>query len=146
MDAADRYPGGPEVLGRRIGAGFLDIAILFVAFFAVALATNNVHTDNGLHANLQGLALLIWLALVFAYYWLFETVSGQTPGKQLLSIRVVAGDGTPPGAGRAAGRTVLRIIDVLPFFYLLGFIVVLATRKRSGRIGDIAAKTYVVHA
>jgi uncharacterized RDD family membrane protein YckC len=145
VESADRHPEGAEVLGRRIGAGFIDIAVLFFAFLAVALATNNVHTDNGVYANLKGLGLLIWLALVFAYYWLFETVSGQTPGKQLLSIRVVDGDGTPPGAGRAAGRTVLRIIDVLPFFYLLGFIVVLATRKRSGRIGDLAAKTYVVH-
>jgi uncharacterized RDD family membrane protein YckC len=132
------------VLGRRIGASLLDFGIFLVAFFAVAAATNNIDTDNGLHAYLNGFPAFAWFAFVFLYYWLLEANSGQTLGKRWLGICVVNAAGESPGGGKAAGRTVLRIIDFLPFFYLLGFIVVLATRGRAGRLGDLAAGTYVV--
>jgi uncharacterized RDD family membrane protein YckC len=42
-----------------------------------------------------------------------------------------------------AVRTILRIVDSLPAFYLLGFIVVVASKEKQ-RIGDMAAGTVVV--
>jgi uncharacterized RDD family membrane protein YckC len=47
--------------------------------------------------------------------------------------------------GKVAIRTVLRIVDGLPFLYLLGLIVV-AVSKQNQRIGDMAAGTLVVKA
>ena len=40
----------------------------------------------------------------------------------------------------------LRVVDQIPFMYLLGFVVMLATGKQRKRIGDIAARTRVVAA
>jgi hypothetical protein len=42
-------------------------------------------------------------------------------------------------------RTVLRVIDGL-FFYLVGLVVMLATRERRGRLGDLVGGTMVVSA
>ena len=52
-------------------------------------------------------------------------------------------DGSRPGAGQIATRTVLRLIDGI-FFYLVGFVAILATGHRRQRLGDLAAKTTVV--
>jgi uncharacterized RDD family membrane protein YckC len=41
---------------------------------------------------------------------------------------------------------VLRIVDGLPLFYLVGFIVMLSTGSRAQRIGDLAANTIVIRA
>lgn len=38
----------------------------------------------------------------------------------------------------------MRLIDWLPFFYLIGFITMLATGSDRQRIGDLVAKTRVV--
>jgi uncharacterized RDD family membrane protein YckC len=82
----------------------------------------------------------LWL-LCFTY---FEATSGQTLGKQLMNIRVV--DETTLqhlDFGRSMVRNILRIIDWLPFLYLIGFILI-ATNDRKQRIGDMAARSIVV--
>lgn len=42
----------------------------------------------------------------------------------------------------AAIRTILRIIDALPVFYLIGIILVFVTNHKQ-RLGDLAADTFV---
>lgn len=60
-----------------------------------------------------------------------------------LGLRVEAVDGGRP-SGQAIGlRTVLRLVDGLPFLYLVGFIAMLATGSRRQRLGDLAANTRV---
>jgi len=54
-------------------------------------------------------------------------------------------DGARPGAGAILGRTLLRLVDSLPFLYLLGFIVMVATPRKQ-RIGDLVAGTTVTRA
>ena len=62
----------------------------------------------------------------------------------LLGIkRRESGGDVPPGFGPAAIRTILRVIDVLPFAYLVGFWGILFTSKNQ-RLGDMAANTLVV--
>jgi uncharacterized RDD family membrane protein YckC len=72
-----------------------------------------------------------------------EGYLGQSVGKMLLGIKVVREDnGEVPGIKGAAIRAVLRIVDGI-FFYLVGFIAVLASQKNQ-RLGDMTAHTLVV--
>ena len=91
------------------------------------------------------IALLSWL-LWLLYFTYFESTTGQTLGKQLMSIRVV--DETTMqhlDFARSLVRNILRIIDWLPLFYLISFILI-ATNTRKQRIGDMAAPSIVVKA
>ena len=89
--------------------------------------------------------LLWWLAWL-VYFSFFEGTSGQTLGKQAVGIRVVdEGTQKPPTIEQALLRNILRIIDWLPFLYIIGFILV-ETQPNKKRLGDIVAKTIVVKA
>ena len=91
------------------------------------------------------ITLLSWL-LWLLYFTYFEATTGQTLGKQLMNIRVV--DETTLqhlDFARSLVRNILRIIDWLPFLYLIGFILV-ATNTKKQRIGDMAARSIVVKA
>ena len=137
-----------DVLGRRIGAALLDLVLLTILFVVLGLLIGDSKAEDGeASVNLDGAGALLFFALTFLYYGLTEAMTGQTLGKRLLGVRVVnAADGSKPGAGAIAARTVLRVIDALPFAYLLGLIVVLATGKRRQRIGDLAGGTTVAAA
>lgn len=102
-------------------------------------------TEGGVaSASLGTLGTFALLIISFAYYALLEGYLGQTLGKMLLGIKVIREDnGEVPGLGAAAVRTVLRVIDVLPFAYLVGFIAVLISGKNQ-RLGDMLANTLVV--
>ncbi len=93
---------------------------------------------------MTGLPFILYLLIVFAYFTLMEGYRGQTVGKMLLGIKVIREDnGEVPGLKVAAIRTILRLIDVLPAAYLVGFIAVLISAKNQ-RLGDMAANTLVV--
>ncbi|MDQ3587065.1 MAG: RDD family protein [Actinomycetota bacterium] len=135
-----------DVLGRRIGAGLIDLAGLCVLFLVLGLTIGDSQTGDGrASVNLNGGPAIIFLALALLYYFACEAVGGRTLGKLLLGVRVVSADGTRAGPGQVAGRTALRLIDGI-LFYLVGLIVILATGQRRQRLGDLAAKTAVVRA
>jgi len=78
------------------------------------------------------------------YFTYFEGTSGQTIGKRAVGIKVVdERTFTIIGIGRAFARNVLRIVDVLPFFYIVGIISVLASAKKQ-RLGDMVARSIVL--
>jgi uncharacterized RDD family membrane protein YckC len=135
----------PDVIGRRIGAGLLDVVALGLIFVGLGLALGEGETGDGTASiTLEGAEALLYFALVLLYYFAGELAIGRTPGKALLGLRVVRRDGERAGAGRIALRTLLRAVDVLPFLYLLGFVLMLATGRRRARLGDLAAGTAVV--
>jgi hypothetical protein len=78
-----------------------------------------------------------------AYYIVPEGLYGASLGKILLGLCVVRLDGRPLGLGSVLTRNVLRFVDVLPGFYLLGGLSTLATAN-SQRVGDRWAGTTVV--
>ena len=69
---------------------------------------------------------------------------GQTIGKKLLRLRVVDASGLRLQLHQVLMRNLLRVVDMLPAFYLLGGIVALFSR-RGQRLGDLAAGTVVIH-
>ena len=81
----------------------------------------------------------------FAYLVYFEAEYGQTVGKMLTDVVVVTEDGDAIGYRESAVRTLLRLVDVLPFFYLVGVVAIYLTGRRQ-RVGDLVADTVVVRA
>jgi len=78
------------------------------------------------------------------YFTYFEGTSGQTIGKRAVGIKVVdERNFAIIGLGRAFARNVLRIIDILPFFYIVGIISFLASVKKQC-LGYMAARSIVL--
>lgn len=89
--------------------------------------------------------VLFYFLLYWGYYSLFEAFwNGQTPGKRLLKIRVIKDSGRQITLFEALARNLLRVIDMLPSFYLVGVIAMLCNREQK-RLGDLVAGTIVVH-
>lgn len=141
-------------LGSRIVAGIVDYVIigvitgilailLFVGTAASVVAgPGMVFGFSGWVSGVLGILGVMWL-LWLIYFTYFEGTSGQTIGKKLTHIRVIKEDGSRCDFGSALVRNVLRIVDHLPFLYILGIILIAATDKRQ-RLGDMLAKTIVV--
>jgi uncharacterized RDD family membrane protein YckC len=134
-------------VGSRLAAGVIDQLLRWLLLMAVLILTA-VLGDSALGETGSGLAvagLLVMLFLVqFAYDVLFETLgSGRTPGKRWTGLRVVKLGGAPVGFLASALRNLVRIVDALPGFYLVGILTVLFT-KNNQRLGDLAAGTVVI--
>ncbi len=75
-----------------------------------------------------------------------QGLTGGSLGKLASGIRVVQGDGSRPGMGRALVRSLFWVVDGIPCCMpLVGLITMLATGRKQ-RVGDIVAKTFVVRA
>lgn len=133
-------------LGSRLGAATVDILIQGVVLLglvlALTLAGSVVSPDLGVFV--MGIGSLLIALVVLGYYIVFETLNGgRTPGKAALGIRVATVDGRPVTLAAVTLRTLLRLIDFLPFLYAVGAIAVVVT-ARNQRIGDLVANTVVV--
>ncbi len=126
-------------VGRRAVAILIDMVLLFVAGYVIALATGAT-TPTGF--NLQGGPAFLWFGVALAYYVVMEATSGATLGKRAMGLKVVKEGGEPLDWQASLVRNILRIVDGL-FFYLVGAIAVWVSKKRQ-RLGDMAAHTLVV--
>jgi hypothetical protein len=70
---------------------------------------------------------------------------GATPGKRACKLAVLRDDGSPIDWGAAFIRNTVRIVDFLPFLYVVGTACMFLTRDFK-RLGDMAAGTVVVYA
>lgn len=127
---------------------FVWFAAFMVAVFGVGALTGEVQTTAaGQTVNLEGLpavaAFGLFLALGIGYHALLEWRYGRTIGKHLVKIQVCEADGSPLSLRASLVRNVLRLVDFLPTFYLVG-IATLTTSDRKQRLGDRVADTVVV--
>lgn len=146
-------------LGSRFVAALVDTVILFVlliflltmGLLGIALLTemaNRLLNFNLESDSVGGIALAIILLLTFAliwgYYVFFEWIwEGRTPGKRISGLRVIKDGGYPLGFLDVVIRNVIRFVDFLPVYYMLGAGVMLFN-KQSRRLGDLAAGTLVI--
>lgn len=132
-------------LGSRMMAGLVDSAIQGVIVAAVVFGLGSTDLGSGLGGTWGVVATLLLTFLVwYAYYPFFEMRwNGRSPGKTVMRMRVIKGDGQPIDLPASLIRNLIRIIDLLPSFYGVGALVMLVTR-RSQRLGDLAAGTVVV--
>jgi uncharacterized RDD family membrane protein YckC len=89
---------------------------------------------------------VVWPAagIYFFYHPILEVLMrGSTPGKRMAGVRIVTRTGDIPGIGALLIRNVFRIIDSLPFVYLVGLATCMFTAQHV-RIGDIAAGTLLI--
>ena len=139
--------------GSRFCALVIDTLLMWLMAFCVLIAACAVDSTwfwaqrSELKSGggwVQALAILLVALLLFGYSVFFEILlRGQTPGKRTLKLRVMRDDGTPATALDLCVRNLVRVVDFLPAFYLVGGVVSLfsATHKR---LGDMAAGTIVV--
>ena len=93
-----------------------------------------------------GIAVLLTFAVAWSYFILFEWLgNGQTLGKRMFGLRVIADDGAPAGFTAVLVRNLIRVVDFLPGFYGFGLLAIVVS-PRSQRLGDLAAGTFVVRA
>ena len=93
-----------------------------------------------------GLYTVVFFVVFWGYPILCETLfDGQTPGKRALDLRVIADDGAPVGWLASIVRNLLRTVDFLPFGYGVGLVASFSD-PWGRRLGDMVAKTMVIHA
>jgi uncharacterized RDD family membrane protein YckC len=136
-----------HVVIRRIFAVSIDSSILSGIMFLVNGSFGSMHVTGGtIPTNYTTIYTVDWpwyILLVFAYFFILEARFSSTIGKRLLGLLVVDSAGQPITLRAALLRNLLRFIDALPCFYLLGGVIMFLMPQRQ-RIGDLVAQTLVV--
>jgi uncharacterized RDD family membrane protein YckC len=138
-------PEGVEIeltlagLGSRFIAAVPDFALQVVPMTIAWIVLDPTENATG-----AALFVLIEFAVQLFYHVLFEVLGGgRSPGKRWTGLRVVRTGGRPVTFVRSMLRNVLRIIDLLPGFYLVGMLAIFITNHNQ-RLGDLVAGTLVV--
>lgn len=84
--------------------------------------------------------------LAFLVFVVLQGLTGWTFGKLLTGLRTVREDGSVVGVGRALVRWLLMVVDAQPCGLPLVGLITAGTTTGHRRVGDMAAKTYVVRA
>lgn len=92
----------------------------------------------------RGISMVAMFLVLWAYPIVLEAAWGQTLGKRIMGLRVVARDGAPVSWSAAIARNLLRTVDMLPFGYAIGLVSSLFD-AHGRRLGDMVAATLVVH-
>jgi len=143
-------------IGSRFLAYLVDLAWQSVAVVA-AIAVVVVRLPSTwppFEKNSDGTYSFPWLAIAlldvivfgvnFFYFAAFEALwRGQTPGKRACHLRVIGDGGQALGGRGALVRNLVRTVDFLPVFYVVGVVTIFLGR-RGKRLGDYAAGTMVV--
>ncbi|MDQ6921925.1 MAG: RDD family protein [Candidatus Dormibacteraeota bacterium] len=132
-------------LGSRFVAQVVDLAALLgmlIGLGGIAAAVGSMTHDS----TVPILLLLVGgFAIFWGYFIVSEAVwSGLTLGKRALRLRAVDLRGGPLSVSQALIRNLVRIVDFLPSYYVVGAIAIFVT-QRNQRLGDLAAGTVVVH-
>jgi uncharacterized RDD family membrane protein YckC len=88
---------------------------------------------------------IIFLIVIFVYFVILEGYGGATMGKYMMGMRVVDLEGNRPGLKKSLIRNILRLVDGLPAFNIIGVWLILKS-KEAARFGDRIAGTRVIKA
>ncbi len=126
----------------RLIAQIVDGIVLAIVNYAIGASMAGAASYSFFGAEalpFVGAGLLVFLL----YFAVLEGTWGATIGKMAMKIRVVREDGSACGIGPAFIRNILRIVDILPFLYIIGIIFIQRSDKKQ-RLGDRIAGTVVV--
>ena len=125
----------------RALAWAVDAAVIGAASMTAATVSQAANILSPDWAKALGVALYFAIStgygIVLEWRW-----RGQTLGKRLLGLRVIDAQGLRLQLPQIALRNLLRAVDGLPLFYLVGGTASLVSRYGQ-RLGDLAANTVV---
>jgi len=157
-----------DVMNRRIPAFLIDFAILALVLLGSGLrfgfteTTQLIDAESICDARTTGLclpqptgAMTIdhrgWVTLAVApilwlLWGLIEGVTGASPGKWIMGLRVVTADGAHAGVARSLTRWTIGLLESFPWVtpMMMG-ILFAANAPGRQRLGDRLANTFVVH-
>src|SRR3954451_9596478 len=149
-----------KVVGRRVVAYIIDsliiAAIIAISWYALTKNVSPGRCIGGgveINGKCRGFVasesshrtiwILICAVFAIAIFFVMQGLTGKTPSKAVVGIKVIKADGQVPGIGRAIVREILWIVDGLPGPPIVGFVTALATQNNQ-RVGDLVAGTFVV--
>ena len=142
IDAGREYAG----LVTRAVAFAIDVALIDLAAIIVGIivglgisAFDLPDVVKTIAAVIGGVAFVVWW---FAYFSLFWSTTGQTPGARVMGVRVVCEKGGMLSVGGACVRLVGMALAAIPLF--AGFLLILFDQRRRG-LQDMLARTIVVY-
>jgi uncharacterized RDD family membrane protein YckC len=126
----------------RFWAFMIDNFLLVALYFIIMITISTMIPYPAITIIFEYYIYLILIGY-YGYFVLFEGTKGQTIGKMLLHIKVIKEDRSQCDLVAAIIRNLLRIIDGIPGFYIIG-VISISRSDKSQRIGDRIAKTVVV--
>jgi uncharacterized RDD family membrane protein YckC len=148
-----------NVVGRRVGAWLIDTLIVAAiaagSWYALTKQISGPCFGGGVEIggdcrgftedSNRGLWGLIVLLTELAIFWIVPGLTGSSPGKAAVGIRIISRNGGKPGLGKALIRMIMWIVDGFPYVIpnLVGFIAA-STDDQHRRVGDRVAGTLVV--
>lgn len=132
---------------RRAVAYVVDLVVCYGAIVVVGLIAAFAIGASANASELGKVGVGVLLLVLFLAQWVYfvawEGITGRSPGKRALGLRVVTTSGRPIGMRAATLRNLLRAADALPTGYLVG-VTAMAMSPRFQRLGDLVAGTMVV--
>lgn len=130
---------GPVTRFLAWGVDLLCILVVtnVIGFLAALIGLVNPDMAQAITVLLM-FVVTISYSIVLEWFW-----RGQTVGKRMLRLRVVDIEGMRLQPSQVVVRNLLRFVDSLPVFYVVGGLACLFSRHAQ-RLGDIAANTVVV--
>jgi uncharacterized RDD family membrane protein YckC len=120
----------------RLIAYVIDLAVISIIAVGTTWFVNTVQATLGIQGLLDdsaarfvlaGLAILLLAGIYYVFFW---TLTGQTPGKMVMGVRVVALDGRSLSLGRSIIRAIGYLLSALALY--LGFLWILMDNRRQG--------------
>jgi polar amino acid transport system permease protein len=106
----------------RLAADFLDVLFIGAASLVCLWIAERVGAAlGGPLASSRAPFALAFATIGLIYFLAFWSTSGQTPGKQIMGIRIVPAEGSSMGLGRAVLRLVALIVS-LPVGAVIGLV------------------------
>jgi uncharacterized RDD family membrane protein YckC len=138
-------PSGPRYVGfwKRLLAFFIDTLILVVVFVAIAIAIYGREyvrlASAGQTLLFDVLVQVVLPAVAAILFWRYR---GATPGKMLVSARIVdAATLGAPSTGKLIGRYFAYIVSSI---FMLGFIWIAFDKRKQGWHDKLAGTVVIL--
>ncbi|MGD9093534.1 MAG: RDD family protein, partial [Anaerolineales bacterium] len=129
------------LIDRLIIFGFTTVTTLVANFLLNSFQLGDEGVWQYSQLVLNVIVLIVNICFYWGYFLVFWVLSGQTPGKAWMGVRIVCTDGERINIGRAFIRVIGYWISSILF---LGYLWVLVDSHRQG-FHDKLARTYVVY-
>ena len=107
---------------KKLANYLADSLIFFTFYYLFAVICSVVEIKTGIDTLryfdiATGRGFLGYTVLWLLYYFIFEFFTQRTPGKYITGTKVIANDGTKPGAVALVKRTLARLIPIDPLTF-----------------------------